>query len=816
MIETLWQDIRFGLRQLRKNPGFTAVAVLTLALSIGANTAIFTWMKAVVLDYLPGVKDPGQLVILIEMNRDRTGCCGSTSYLNYKDYNERNQVFDGILGWELITVNLQSDGPAERVLGTVVTGNYFDVLGARAALGRTFLPEEDQAPGTHPVAVISHKLWQRNFNADPSAAGEKVSINNYPYTVVGVMPEGFGGSVPGFAFDIFIPTMMQRRVWPARGGDMVTARQNNWLDLQARLKPGVTIEQAQAEIDRVALQIEQDYPGFNTDRSLRVFSPLRSPLGVQGRLVPVVTILMVIVGLVLLIACGNVANLLLARASARRREIGIRLAMGATRSRLIFQLLTESILLSLLAGTAGLLLAVWAVQGMVGLMPPIDVPIRFNLGLDKYVLGFTLFASLLTGMIFGLIPAFRTSNVNPVSALKDSVGGGSRMKSRLQSALVIAQVAFSVITLITAGLFLRSMQTAQNFDAGFNPDHALMVSMNVFPNGYTQDEGRLFYEQLLTRIENIPGVRSATLARRPPMTQRGARGTSFSEVEGYQPAPDERLGSIYDNVGPNYFRTMEIPLRSGRDFAPQDRAGSPPVTIVNETFARKFWPGQNPLGKRIRRGNTWIEVVGVARDVKYRSFNEESRLYMYAPHQQVYEPDMTLIIRTTVEPSSLASAVRHEVASLDPTIALFGLMTMRNHVNLALLPQRAAGSGSGVIGLLALGLAAVGLYGVVAYSVSRRTHEIGIRMALGARPHDILKLVIAQGLMLTLIGAVLGLAAAFAVTRLLTFLLYGISPTDPLTFAGVPLLLAAVALVACYIPARRATKVDPMVALRYE
>ena len=815
MIEVFWQDVRFGLRMLRRSPGFTAVAVLTLALGIGANTAIFTFMKAFAIDYLPGIPEPSRLTAMPGMNQDGSGCCWGVSYLNLKDYDERAELFEGILGWELITVNLQSGGPVERVKGTIVTGNYFDVLGVNTSLGRTFQPEEDKTPGTHPVAVISHKLWQRHFNADPAVPGRGVTINNHPYTVIGVLPERLGGAVPGFAFDIFIPAMMEARLWPSRSGNMSGSRGAAWLDPMGRLKPGVTIEQAKAEIDRISLQLEEEYPGINKDRTLGVFTLTQSPLGIQGRLVPVLSTLMAIVGLVLLVACANVANLLLARAAGRRKEIALRMALGAARGRIVRQLLTENILLAILAGGAGLLAAGWAIRGLVGLMPPVEVPLSFNTGVDRYVLIFSLGVSLLTGLLFGLLPALRASNFNLVSALKDSAGS-SRRRLRLQSGLVIAQVVFSVVALVSAGLFLRSMRSAQNFDAGFNPENALMLSLDLFPNGYTPERGRLFYAQLLEQVNALPGVVSATLARRPPLIQRGQRGTGFSEIEGYQTGPEERLSSLYDSVGPGYFRTLEIPLVAGRDFAPEDRTGSPPVTIVNETFAQKFWPGQDPLGKRIRRGDTWIEVVGVAKNVKISSLSEQNRHYIYAPHQQVYEPDMTLIVRSSVEPASLTDPIRRVAQSLDPALPLFRVMTLRQHFNLSLSPQRAAGSGAGVIGLLALGLAAVGLYGVVSCSVSQQTHEIGVRLALGARQQDVLWMVIRRGLGLTCIGLALGLAAAFGLSQTISSLLFGISPADPFTYAGISLLLLVAALLACLVPARRATKVDPMVALRYE
>ena len=813
-MQVLIGDLRYGIRTLAKSPGFTAVAVLTLALGIGANSAIFTWMKAIALDYLPGVDEPGRLVVLTGMNRDGTGCCTGVSYPNYRDYNQRNQVFDGILGWEIANVSLRSDRrPAERIQGSIVTGNYFEVLGAKAALGRTFLAEEDETPGTHPVVVLSHRLWQRHFNADAVVVGRNVTINGQSFTIIGVMPERFAGAATGLHFDVYIPTMMQELIWPGR--NMLANRGALWLDLVGRLKPGVSVEQAKSGVDLVSTQLEQEYRGPNARRTLGVFTPFESPLGVQGRLFPVLSILMVVVGLVLLIACANVANLLLARGQGRVREIAIRMAMGASRGRIIRQLLTESLLLSLLACVAALLVAMGATHGLLELLPPLDVPLGFNTAVDRYVLGFTLIAALLTGVMFGLVPALRASGVNLAPALKDAFAGDTR-SSRLQSALIVAQVTFAVVALVAAGLFLRSMNRAQNFDAGFNPENALMVSLDVFPHGYSAVRGRSFYERLLRGVETLPGVVSATYARRPPLTLRGERLTGIAEVEGYRTAPDEQLGSTFDSVGWSYFRTMEIPLLQGRDFTRQDVSGAPAVVVVNETMAQRLWPGQNPLGKRIRIGNTWNEVVGVARDVKYKRLNEQDRLYMYAPHQQVYMPDMTLIVRSSGDPAGLVEPVRREVQALDPNLPVFGVMTLRGHVNASLSPQLAAGAGTGVIGLLALGLAAVGLYGLIGYSVSQRTHEIGVRIAVGAQSADLFKMIIGRGMRLTLMGLGLGLVGAFGLTRFVSSLLFGVSASDPVTFVGSSVLLLSVALLASYIPARRATKVDPLVALRRE
>jgi predicted permease len=607
--------------------------------------------------------------------------------------------------------------------------------------------------------------------------------------------------------------MMQAAVAP--GQNWVMNRGAGWLDVVGRLKPGISIEQARAEMDVIAQQIEKEYPGTFTDQTLGVFRALESPLGIAGAMFPVVAILMALVGLVLLIACASVANLLVARAFARRREFGVRIALGARRGRLLRQLLTESLLLGLLAGAAGLALGAWSSGGMVGLLPVRgDVPIQFNIGMDGYVLAFTLFASLLTTLIFGLAPALQASRVDVATTLKDSGPGAARLWWR--GATVVTQVALAVITLVCSGLFLRSLQNAKAFDPGFDRSAALLVSLDVFPNGYTRDAGRRFYAQLLERVSALPGVRGATLARRPPLMQRGARGTYINEIEGYQPSADERLGSLFDTVGPGYFTAMGIPLVAGRDFTPADRDGSPRVVVINERMASKYWPGESALGKRIRIDANWIEIVGVARDVQFRALGDPPGTYMYASHQQVYEPDMTLIVRTLGEPVALLDPLRREVAALDPTLPLFDIKTMEEHVGGAMTTQRVAASISAVFGLLALTLASVGVYSVLSYAMGRRTHEFGVRIALGARPADIQRIVLRQGLTLGGIGLALGLGGAFAASGALKSLLFGVSGADPLTYAGIAVLLFLVVLAACYVPARRAMRVDPMVSLRYE
>ncbi|MBI4474433.1 MAG: ABC transporter permease, partial [Acidobacteria bacterium] len=501
-VEILLKDIQYGVRMMVKNPGFTLAAVLTLALGIGANSAIFSWLKALAIDYMPGVEAPHQLVAMPGMNADRSGCCTGVSYPNFVDYLNRNQVLDGILGYEFINVNLRTQAESMRVQATIVTGNYFDVLGVKPFLGRGFLPEETQTPGTHAVAVISHRMWQGVFGGDTGIVGRDVSINGHPFKLVGVTPPEFGSAMVGLAFDLFIPVTMQQVVAP--GSNIIANRGSMWLDLMGRLKPGVSVEQARAGILAVSRQIETEHPEIGKDRTLGVFPLLQSPMGIQSEMVSVISILMVVAGLVLLIACANVAGLLLARASVRQKETAVRLALGAGRARLVRQLLTESLILAVAAGLLGLIVGAWTLRGMMTLIPEMDLPISFNIGMDSTVLGFTFGLALLTGLIFGFAPAIRLSKTGAAQTLKES-GRSQTARSRLRTGLVVAQVAFSVVALICAGLFLRSLQRAYDVDLGFNPENVLMVSLDVFRNGYSPERGRLFYSRLLEDVRATPG-----------------------------------------------------------------------------------------------------------------------------------------------------------------------------------------------------------------------------------------------------------------------------------------------------------------------
>jgi macrolide transport system ATP-binding/permease protein len=823
-MQTLWQDLRYGVRMMVKQPGFTLIAVLTLALGIGANGVIFSLVNALLLRPLP-VDRPQELAAVFTSDFS-SGDFGGSSYPDYADFRARNQSFAGLVSYQPQPLSLNIDGTNERAFGEIVSGNYFTVLGLKPTLGRGFLPEEEQKPGAAPVAVISHKLWQTRFGGDPATVGRSVKLNGQPFTIVGVAPENYAGLIRGIAVDWWVPAMMVDQLVP--GSRNLTERGNRGLLIMGRLKPGVTVTQAQAEFNNIAAQLYKEWPqqwenirrqgrsiSLVPESEARVMPGLRTPLVIFTAL------LMTVVGLVLLIACANVANLLLARAAARRKEIAIRLSLGAGRGRLIRQLLTESVLLALLGGSAGLALAVWGADLLMAFKPPTPIPIEINLHGDWRVFGFMFGLSLLTGIVFGLVPALAASRPDVTASLKDNSGAGSG-RGRLRGALVVVQVALSLLLLICAGLFLRSLRNASAIDPGFDADNLLAMTMDLEQQGYDEARGKQFNAQLLDRVRALPGVVSASLTDSLPLGLDGAR--RGITIEGYSAQPGESTELHSSTVAPGYFETLRIPLLQGRTFETQDRPEAPGVVLINEAFARRYWPGQPPLGKRIQMGAVregtnnapHLTVVGVVKDGKYTSLGEEATPFFYLNLAQRYASSPTLIVRTNGNPTDLLATVRNEVTTLDKSLPLFDVKTMRQHLGIALLPARLAGSVLGVFGLVALLLAAAGIYGVMAYAVAQRTREIGIRMALGADSLAVLRLVVQQGMTLVLIGLAIGLAAAFALTHLLKSLLFGVSTVDPVTFAGIALLLTLVALLACWIPARRATKVDPMIALRCE
>ncbi len=818
MIGTLLQDLRYAVRMMIKSPGLTAVAALTLALGIGANSAIFSGVSAFVLRPLP-VEEPDRLVRPFETDNPDEWL-GNFSYPDYVDYREQNDVFEGMLVHNIVQAALSRDNQNDLVWGELVSGNYFDVLHVRPAMGRGFLPEEDKTPGSHPVVVLGHSLWERRFDRDASIVGQPVTLNGQAYTVIGVAPKEFRGTKFGLGMDFWVPMMMHKQIM--NGTDWLDDRGSHWLEVVGRLKPGVTEEQAAAALTTISSRLAASYPKERS-ANLRVivlpetkgrFDDASSTIALGSGLA------MAVVGLILLIACANVANLLLARAIRRRREIGIRLALGASRWRLIRQLLTESCLLALVGGGLGLLFAFWVTDLMYALIPVLPYTIVIDFAPDARALAFTLVISLVTGIIFGLAPAWQASNPDVVPVLKGETVSFKQGSSRfsLRNMLVVSQVALSMIVLVCAGLFIQSFQKTRSANPGFNPDNALAVSMNPGLLGYTPDQTKEFYRRLIEQTRSLAGVETASMANQLPLGD-GSNSTGPLVREGEEPPrPGEGIDSLLYLVGPGYFETMQLPIVKGREFSETDRTDRPRVAIINETLARRLWPDQDAVGKRMRVGDNTalIEIVGVARDGRYRTIGERPRFCLYYPAYQRNESGMTLLVRTTGDPEAIVGAVRQEIEKLDSRLPIYNVKTLRQHLTWGLWGPRMAATLSLSFGFVALLLAATGLYSVMAYTVSQRTREIGIRMALGATKSDVLKLVAAQGMGLAVTGIVIGLVLAFAVTRAIASLLVGVSSTDPVTYVIITAGLLTVALAACYTPARRAAKVDPMVALRHE
>jgi predicted permease len=813
LIETLIQDLRYGLRRLTRSPGFTLVALLSLALGIGANTAIFSLVNTTLLRPLP-VEKPEQLVSLTNAVENRRS--PMFSYPNYKDFRDRNEVFEGLLAYRFAPLSLSHDGVNERLWGYVVSGNYFELLGVKPAMGRMISTDDDREPGAHPVTVLSYQCWQQRFGGEQGIIGKSLIANGLSFTVIGVAPKGFFGTEIIAAPELWFPMAMQAQIEVG----------NNWLDrrgsenifVQGRLKPGVSIAQAQTSLNSIALELEREYPDINEGKRVTLSTPGLMGGVMRGAVMGFTGLLMVVVAFVLLLACTNLANLLLARATERRKEIAVRLALGASRSRIVWQLMAESMLLAIGSGALGLLLAYWLVNLAVALKPPVDVPLLIDLHIDYRVLIFTCLISLLTGVLFGLLPALQATRVDLLPALKDEQAAGDPRRSWLKSGLIVLQVALSLVLLVGGGLMLRALQRAQSLDLGFNPQNAVELSFDLRLQAYDNARGRDFQKRLLERVRALPGVRAAGITDLPPVDLHFGRDSVF--IEGQQ---QERIMSapraMTSRVSPGYFQAISTRLVQGRDFTEQDDEKGAPVAIVNETFARRFWPGQDALGKRFRQGGLnapLMEIVGVVQDGKYAGLNEAPQPYVCRPMAQAYAGTTTVIVRTDSEPQKMLAVIRSEIQQLDPHLPLSSAKPLVERLSLPLFPARIAATLFASFGMLALALAAIGIYGVMSYTVSKRTHEIGVRVALGAQASDVLRLIIGQGMMLVVVGVLIGLSAALLLTRLMKSLLFGMSAADPLTYTGVAALLTGVALLACYIPARRATKIDPMQALRNE
>ncbi len=803
-METLWQDIRYGARQLLRSPGFTSVAVLTLALGIGANTAIFSVVNAVLLRPLP-FPEPDQLVLITENNLSRGWTSFAVSPANYLDWQRQAQTLQSMASFRGAGFNVSGGTEPERVIAAQVSASFFNVLGVSPLLGRTFTEEEDR-PGHGRVVVLGHGFWQTHFAGDPQIVGKTVLLSGESYEVIGVMPPDF--RTPG-----------QTQVWaPAAFTErQVQQRGSHYINVIARLKPEVSLEQARAELVAVAKRLEAQYPETNTGWSTNVNTLHQQVVGSVERPLKV---LLAAVGFVLVIACANVANLLLARAAGRQREIAIRTALGAGRLRLVRQLLTESVLLGLAGGALGLLLAFWGIDLLRALNPG-TIPRASGIGVDRWVLLFTTGVSLLTGFLFGLAPALACSHMEVGESLKEggrtaSVGRG---RQRLRQGLVVVETALALVLLVGSALLLRSFARLQGVDPGFRADNLVLALVNLPQSKYPTDAQEVaFYRQVLERVRARPHVLGAAVSTTPPLSGSDFVLSFRTEAQEGLP-PQDLLSANYGAVSADYFRVLGIPLLEGRAFTNQDVEGMPRVAVINQTMARRIFPNQSPIGKRIRigvNGSIWREIVGVVGDVRHYELGDEPTMQMYEPYSQQSWPTMMILVKTESEPHAFVPMLRSEVLAVDKDQPLGVVRTGEEILAQSVAQPRFRTVLLGLFAFLAALLAAVGIYGLMAYSVLQRTHEIGVRRALGAQPRDIIRLLLRQGMALMLVGLAAGLAGAFVLTRFLEGMLFGVTARDPMTFGGVPLLLAAVALLACWMPARRAARVDPMVALRYE
>ena len=810
---TLVQDLRYGLRVLVKNPGFTVLVVLTLALGIGANTTIFSWINSTLLNPIPGATNTSRLVSLTRGGTVEDP--GEFSYPDYTDLRDGNRSFSALMAFAIRPVDLTGSGKPERLWGTIVSANYFDVLGARPILGRGFLAAEEQKPGGAAVVVLSYGLWRTHFAGDRHIVGKTISINQHPFTVVGVTSPAFQGSLTGLRSDLWVPLTMQQQVVSA--SDRLHDRGSNWLMMQGRLAPRISTEKAQQEMNLLMQRIVEQFPDSHFGHNEIGLYPLwRAPDGANAYFYILLPMLLAIAGAVLLLACANVANLLLVRSVSRRTEIAIRVSMGASRWRVMRQLLVESLLLALAGGSGAMLLTSWTVGVFAEFIPPTDFPVSLDVRLDRTVLLVTLILSVLSGLFFGLLPALRSASLAPAAVLKEDTtrASGGRRKVRLTTTLAVVQLALSLLLLTSAGLFIRGFRRAQRFDPGFKPDHVLVASFDLFPAGYTQAQGLEFDRQLFSKLNALRGVRSASLADDVPLGF--TRNTEMIKLEGYVAEPRETMDVRSATVGPDYLRTMDIPLLAGREFTPQDTRDTQQVAVVNQALVDRYWPHQDAVGRRLWAEGRWFTVIGVARNSNYDRLNEAPMPFLYLPLFQVYYQHPTIHARVWGDPLAAASAVEKAVHELNADLPVFDVDSLGSRIQVASANQRIAGTFVGTFGMLALTLATVGIYGVIAYTTRQRAHEIGIRVALGAKRRDILRLVLGQGLRMTLAGLAFGLLISLILTPFLRSQLFGVTTTDALTYGSVAVLLVAVALAACYIPARRAAKVEPMVALRHE
>jgi len=813
LLETLLQDFRFALRMLRRSPGFALVAIFCLTLGIGANAAVFSWMEGLLFRPYPAVAHQERLLALTgTAQADRT----ALSWPDFLDLQRNCKLFDAFFVSKIMGTTLSIGDRAQVATGSIVSSNYFPALGVRPILGRAFEPNEDVGRGAHPVTVISYQLWKERFAGDPQIIGKTQRMNGVLHTIIGVAPEGFYGTFVGWAMKFWVPASMEDTF--EAGGYKLEDRGERWIEAYGRLKPGVSLEQAQQEVSAVAKRLETDYPATNRGHGVKLWPLWQTPFNNAGTLLPTLGIMLVVVVFVLLIACANVGNLLLVRSFARRHENTVRVAVGAGRKRLLQQLFIEGLVLSALAATGGLLIAHWSSHLLVLLLPVRNGNAMHLPGeMDWRVMALSAAVCLVSTLLFALLPAMQTSKVDLAATLRSEMAGvvHGRSKSWVRSGLVVVQVSLCFILLVGAGLLLQSLERIRSDSPGFSTQGTLVTAVNLSASGYEVQRAKSFQDELIDRVERLPGVESAALARLTPLGY-GSFSSAPIVVDGYQPPPDERPSLDYNQVGPGYFATMGIPLGSGREFTRADNETAAPVAIVNETMAARYWPDKNPIGERLQVKDKWLRIVGVAKTSKYYSMREMPKPFFYVPLRQNFSVGAALNIRTKLRPQIMAGALSRELKAMDANLALYEVISLQEQLDRSTSAQKVAVTLTGVLAGLALVLAAIGLYGVMSYTVSQSTRELGLRMALGARTPELFRLVISRGLALTAGGILLGAAGALGLTRLLGYLLYKVSPRDPLAFGSAFLTLMVVSMIACFLPAWRATRVDPIVALRYE
>ena len=811
LLETLFQDFRFALRMLRRSPGFALVAIFCLTLGIGTNAAVFSWMEGLLFRPYPAVAHQERLVALTG-----TAAQDDLSWPDFLDLQRNCKLFEAFFVSKIMGTTLSIGDRAQVVTGSVVSSNYFPALGVHPILGRAFEPTEDVGRSAHPVTVISYQLWKERFGGDPQIIGKTQRMNGVLHTIIGVAPEGFYGTFVGWAMKFWVPASMEDTF--EAGGYKLEDRGERWIEGYGRLKPGVTLEQAQQEVSAVAKRLDADYPATNRGRGVKLWALWQTPFNNAGTLLPTLGIMLVVVVFVLLIACANVGNLLLVRAFARRHEITVRVAVGAGRRRLLQQLLIEGLVLSALAATGGLLIAHWSSHLLVLLLPVRNGNAMHLPGeMDWRVMALSAAVCLASTLLFALLPAIEASNVDLAITLRSEMAGvvHGRSKSWVRSGLVLVQVSLCFILLAGAGLLLQSLERVRSDSPGFSTQGTLVTAVNLSASGYDVQRAKSFQDDLIDRVQGLPGVESAALARVTPLGY-GTFSSAPIAVDGYQPPTDERLSVDYNQVGPGYFATIGIPLVSGREFTRADNETAAPVAIVNETMAARYWAGKNPIGDRLQVKDKWLEIVGVSKTSRYYSMREMPKPFFYVPLRQKFSVGAALNIRTKLRPETMAAALSRELKAMDANLALYEVISLQEQLDRSTSAQKVAVTLTGVLAGLALVLASIGLYGVMSYTVSQSTRELGLRMALGARTPELFRLVISRGLALTAGGILLGAAAALGLTRLLGYLLYKVSPRDPLAFGSAFLILLIVSLIACLLPAWRATRVDPIVALRYE